>query len=82
MSCTRPTNCVAVGFQMYTSADMKTLVKAWDGSAWSLTANPNPAAEQELLGVACTARSSCEAVGYHGGAGSVSSYKTLVETGR
>ena len=68
ISCPASTNCFATG----STADLagfdgasKTLVERWDGTAWSLVANPNPPKEQSaaLLGVTCPTASKCVAVG-------------------
>jgi hypothetical protein len=68
ISCTSSTSCFATGsaanFAGPAGATMA-LVEHWDGTAWSIVANPIPAQAQtvELLGVTCPTASKCVAVG-------------------
>ena len=67
VSCTAPTNCVAVGSDEGASGNNKTLVESWNGTAWSVTSSPNEggtAVENFLYGVSCTNSTNCVAVGY------------------
>lgn len=56
VSCTVPTNCVAVG------SLGQTLIESWNGSAWSVTPTPKPV-NKDASGVSCTSWTSCVAVG-------------------
>jgi hypothetical protein len=42
-----------------------TLIEIWNGKHWSISRNPNPSGSSRLLGVSCTSRSDCEAVGFN-----------------
>ena len=64
VSCVNATNCTAVG--SYDIADFGyTLVKSWNGSAWSIVASPNPSGGGGpiLTGVSCVSATNCTAVG-------------------
>ncbi len=80
VSCVNSSNCVAAGFWQSSASDGKTLIESWNGSRWSDVGSPDPGADNQLHGVACTATTNCEAVGYTGN-GSLVSDKTLVLTG-
>ena len=78
VSCTSPTACVAVGFQVGPGS-YETLIETWDGSAWSITPSPNQGTQtNELYGVSCISLVSCVAVGT--GSDTVTPNKTLIET--
>ncbi|MBV9524855.1 MAG: hypothetical protein JOZ46_03440 [Candidatus Dormibacteraeota bacterium] len=69
VACTQPAACTAVGGYS-TSGDhddpvSDPLIESWDGMAWSVVPSPAPGAGNlaVLSSVACTARSSCFAVG-------------------
>ena len=68
VSCTAPTACTAVGF-FQSSAGVATLAERWTGSAWTIESTPNPAGSNgaALVGVSCSAATSCVAVGNAGG---------------
>jgi hypothetical protein len=71
VSCSSTRSCVAVGnFSTGTGSGSSTppgtLTESWDGSAWSVVANPNPS-HAFLFGVDCVASKSCEAVGEYAG---------------
>ena len=74
VSCTSSTSCVAVGESISGSGPALALVETWNGNAWSVTTNPNPAGGGDLVAVSCTATTSCVAVGGSPGG------PTLVET--
>ena len=57
ISCTSPTNCVAVG------SGVNTLVESWNGVAWKVVPSPNPGSGDTLNSVSCTGATSCVAVG-------------------
>src|SRR5262249_28294736 len=79
VSCPGPADCVAVGYDYYTSSgNARTQVESLGASGWSVTPSSNPSADAQLRGVTCTDAARCEAVGYHG-SGSLLSDKTLVE---
>jgi hypothetical protein len=66
VSCAGAAACVAVGNYLDSSSDLTvTLAEVWNGSAWRITATPNPATSivNYLLGVSCTSATSCTAVG-------------------
>ncbi|HEV2372961.1 MAG TPA: hypothetical protein VGS19_12415, partial [Streptosporangiaceae bacterium] len=66
VSCSSPTNCLAVGF--YDVSDNEhALAETWNGSQWSLADPPEPTGSTYtvLNGVSCTT-SSCVAVGNYG----------------
>jgi hypothetical protein len=69
VSCASSKNCLAVG--SYTSSSsgnpVVALAEAWDGTAWTLLANPaaDPAGSV-LSGVSCGSAFSCVAVGFNG----------------
>jgi hypothetical protein len=71
ISCTGPAACMATGFASGEEGESGiTLAESWDGTAWSLLKAPSPgSSSDELLGVSCTSRSSCLAVGDYQGAG-------------
>jgi len=72
VSCTSPTACVAVG--NYTSKATTTLsfAERWNGTKWTVETTVNPKATTQsgddigLSAVACTAATSCLAVGFGG----------------
>jgi hypothetical protein len=78
VSCPTTTSCVAVGYSGPSSAPT-TLVESWNGTSWSIVTSPNRTGTggSELLGVSCTAATSCVAVGV---SGKSSASKTLVES--
>jgi len=68
VSCPTSTSCTAVGiseaFEGTRSPGAKTLVERWDGTAWSVSPSPTPAAPFASLGaVSCASATSCDAVG-------------------
>lgn len=68
VSCTSPTNCVAVGDyadESYAvSGPSQTLVEAWDGTQWSVVASPDTGTQgNALTGVTCVDADDCIAVG-------------------
>jgi hypothetical protein len=83
VSCASATSCTAVGW--YTSSNvstfgqLQTVVEAWDGTAWSLEASPNPSTGGQLEGVSCGSSQMCTAVGQAEDEGGV--VATLIETG-
>ena len=66
VSCVRANSCKAVGSYFTTTTfEQLTLAERWNGSTWAVQSTPNPAGstDNNLLGVWCTAASSCAAVG-------------------
>jgi hypothetical protein len=61
VSCTSPSNCVAVGYSE-PSGLPRTLIETWNGTSWSLATSPN-VPDSQLNGVSCTAPTNCMAVG-------------------
>ena len=43
VSCTAPTDCIAVGYYSDTAGQRETLAERWDGSSWLIDPTPNPA---------------------------------------
>jgi hypothetical protein len=66
VSCTSPSDCVAVGSVVYTRfLSSKAVIEQWNGASWSLVNSPSVGAENELDGVSCTMNGGarCVAVG-------------------
>ncbi len=67
VSCTKKKSCVAVGHYWNEDDTSLTLVESWNGSAWSIVTSPDVASQDNysnfLVGVSCTATTSCIAVG-------------------
>jgi len=66
ISCASQAVCTAVGTGFFTGASASiTLVEGWNGRHWSVQGTPNPSGSlgSGLIGVDCTAPSSCDAVG-------------------
>jgi len=76
VSCTSPSFCMAVGYDIPSSGD-ETLIEEWNGSTWSLVASPDPTGLDFLDSVSCTSPTFCVAVGndYPNG----SAYENLIE---
>ena len=65
VACTSSTACTAVG-DAFDSADVqRTVAEHWNGTTWAVQATPNPAGanRSKLVSIACTAATSCIAVG-------------------
>ncbi len=64
VSCSSPTDCVAVGDQVNDN-NVETLIETWDGTTWTNTSSPNTSLteDNELLGVSCISAGDCVAVG-------------------
>jgi hypothetical protein len=66
ISCASQAVCTAVGTAFFTGASASiTLAERWNGHDWSVQRTPNPSGSlgSALIGVDCTAPSSCYAVG-------------------
>jgi hypothetical protein len=67
VSCTRPSNCMAVGLTGTDNSPRYALVaEHWNGNSWNITPVPNPpgmTAGGGLGSVSCTATSACMAIG-------------------
>ena len=66
VSCSSTTTCIAVGgYQPSATTDgaEATLAEQWDGTAWSIAANPTGVSRSGLSAVSCPAIASCFAVG-------------------
>jgi hypothetical protein len=65
VSCPAPAACTAVGYDYDASAALVALALGWNGATWTIQPVPTPSgsANDELLGVSCTAASSCTSVG-------------------
>ncbi len=74
VTCTSGSACTAVG-EYYSGTAQVTLAERWNGTKWSLQTTPNPtgAPDSGLLGVSCTSKSACIAVGF------AYAYATLAE---
>ncbi len=75
VTCISAMDCFAVGNHGYYSAGGYALIEHWDGTSWSIVADPNTP-NTYLYGVKCTSATQCFAVGYYG---SSSVYQTLIE---
>jgi hypothetical protein len=66
VSCSSAGACEAVGSYRTTTGTVP-LAEAWNGTAWSVQAVPNPSGtvSATLTGVSCTAAGVCTAVGYY-----------------
>jgi hypothetical protein len=75
VSCTSPSNCIAVGSQYNATTKVaKTLVELWNGKKWSIGADAvitGAPTGAFLYGVACTSTTFCFAVGQRSVSGSV-----------
>ncbi|HEY3946436.1 MAG TPA: hypothetical protein VGL78_14510 [Solirubrobacteraceae bacterium] len=69
VSCTAAGGCIAVGSYQKKPSHSRTLAERWNGKKWSIqhTVNPTTDPNKFLLGVSCTSRSACTAVGYTSG---------------
>src|SRR5205823_5211397 len=71
VSCTSPSNCVAVGSQPQSAQSYTTLAEHWDGTTWTIVPSPNPPGvgvpytRAALHGVRCASATSCLAVGFY-----------------
>lgn len=65
VSCSGPAACTAVGSAGSGTGDTAPIVERWNGTAWSLQANPFPAGAVAavLFGVSCPTATSCTAAG-------------------
>ena len=67
VSCTSATACTAVGHSANKRGRSRVLVERWNGSRWSTQAAwSSPNRDADLLGVSCTSKRACTAVGYIG----------------
>src|SRR5437764_13184423 len=57
VSCTSPSDCIAVG-----NSTSGAFSERWDGTSWSLQSIPNPPGAS-LAGVSCTSPTACTAGG-------------------
>ncbi len=75
VSCTSPSNCIAVGSQYNATTQIsKALIERWNGTAWSIVAGavlPGASTSAFLYGVACTSTTFCFAVGQRSVSGAV-----------
>ena len=79
VSCSKATDCVAVGYVVNTSGIGSSLVESWNGSTWSVVPSPNVGTYQNALyGVSCASPTRCIAVGTTGDPSSPS--RSLVES--
>jgi hypothetical protein len=67
VSCTAVDSCAAVGYFYNNRGGFSTLAEVWNGTAWSIQPTPDQpgSSESVLLGVSCSAASTCTAVGYY-----------------
>ena len=65
VSCISASRCEAVGQATVSGGNVQTLAEEWNGSSWTIksTQDVGGATISELLGVSCTAATSCEGVG-------------------
>ena len=66
VSCTSPTSCTADGLSFLPSGFESPLAERWNGTKWTIQSTPNPSGSTLtlLLGVSCTLRNACAAVGH------------------
>jgi len=64
VSCASKRSCIAVG-QSVAASGVVTLAESWDGTQWRAQPTPIPAEthNDDLLGVSCTSKTACTAVG-------------------
>jgi hypothetical protein len=74
VSCTSPSNCVAVGSNAGHSK-LLTLAESWNGTAWRVDHTPHRGTNQMLSGVSCPGAQACIAAG----SGFVSGYLPLAD---
>jgi hypothetical protein len=80
VTCTAPSNCVAVGYSSDTPGVETTLIERWDGHGWAVTSSPNAAGSASFLrNISCTDSSNCVAVGDFVDSSS-GDFQTLIET--
>jgi hypothetical protein len=79
VSCISIASCVAAGWATDPrEVTDRTLIETLSGTSWKVSRSPNPTtASNDLLGISCSSRTECVAVGDFG---TTSSQKTLVET--
>ena len=65
IACPSATSCFVVGFGRVANKDTPT-IEHWDGTTWSVTANPEIPASAALESIACASPTSCVAVGRAG----------------
>lgn len=67
VSCTGPSDCMAVGYYGYNNGTgtSVTLAEQWNGTSWHQRAAPTPGRSGTLGGVSCPAAADCMAVGAH-----------------
>ena len=70
VSCVSRTACTAVGHYTNRALIEVTLAERWNGTSWTVQRTPNPGgakfsanSSNELLGVSCSSRTACTAVG-------------------
>ena len=68
VSCVSSSHCWAVGRELTTGVNWKTLVERWDGETWTIVDSPNThtSLTNELSAVTCVSASECWAVGTNG----------------
>ncbi|HLW36718.1 MAG TPA: hypothetical protein VKS98_13780 [Chthoniobacterales bacterium] len=78
IACLSSSSCWAVGYTIdIQTVSVQTLILRWDGTSWTIAPSPNVGTGfNALYGVACTAETSCWAVGFENGG---SQAKTLIE---
>jgi len=84
VSCTTATACTAVGRQSSSNTPMITLVESWNGTVWTVVANPNPAGydqrgQSQFVGVSCTGAGGCTAIGSSNNYATGGGEKMLIE---
>lgn len=67
VSCTSPTECLAVGWYRTSSGSAElSYADQWDGASWTLMTTANPVTTAGFLtGVSCTSPGACTAVGWY-----------------
>jgi hypothetical protein len=66
LTCTGPTNCIAVGGSFVNTGRSRqsALAEHWNGTTWRIVATPGAPDNSRFMGAACAAPTTCFAVGY------------------
>ncbi len=79
VSCSDPTDCVAVGSSYSSTGVWQSLVESWDGTSWTIATSPDQGSGDNLLfGVSCSSPTGCVAVG--SSYSSTAVWQTLIES--
>ena len=65
VSCTSPTNCVAVGSHSFADGQYATFAEQWNGTTWHVMSTPRGGEYKYLNDVSCGSPTNCMSVGYN-----------------